>query len=152
MFSRLLRTLDGDEYPALIKMLLDTWDAPATIVLAASECFPAHFVDQLLVRCEKNECMVRKMPFRTRRKVLRDKLQGPRSLEASHRHSERCQGPECQRQYPSNGLQDEPAARRRHSDQRPIPHQPVTPASPFNPTCSFQRSLSISISLRLSSS
>ena len=41
-------------------------------MLAASECFPAQFVDQLLVRCEKNECMVRKMPFRTRKKVLRD--------------------------------------------------------------------------------
>ena len=72
VFSRLFRTLDGDEYPGLIKMLLDTWDAPAALVLAASECFPAHFVDQLLVRCEKNECMVRKMPFRTKRMVLRD--------------------------------------------------------------------------------
>ena len=154
VFSRLFRTIDGDKYQALIKMLLDTWDAPAALVLAASECFPAHFVDQLLVREERvygqEDALQNQKEGAPRHMCC--KQQGPRSLKASHRRSERCQGPECQRQYPSNGLQDEPAAHRRHSDQRPIPHQPVTPAGPFNPTCSFQRSLTISISLRLNSS
>ena len=70
VFSRVFRTLDGVAYPELIQLLLDTWDAPAALVLAASEYFPSHFVDQLPVRCEKNECIVRKMQFCIRGKVL----------------------------------------------------------------------------------